>query len=591
MPRSSRIARYEPEQLLGSTGLVDTYRGRAQDDGRLVALKVLFPDRAEPGVGAECARRFLEAGRQAQAAPVPGMAAVLDVSDDPDSPFLVTEYVPGVDLARLVTLVREPGGTGRPERALDRALASALCAQVAAVLVAAHARQPPLFHLGLCPENVVLCPSGEVKVLDFGLGAALRGIGGSSFDKWHFVAPELIGVDVATLSPSAARNADLYSLGALLHFLVIGQKPVEATSLAELSQGIWEPLSETAGFPRNVRSAVRTLTALDVDERPESAALVVEWLGGDASLQREARARLAALLASFGGELAGDQAPASPPRPGPPRSHATKQPPPRSPGAAAPRPAPRGGTAAQPNVSTPRDRRHLRLTLLLFGPPLAIGLAAWALVSQRPGRQTASAPAGEAPERIAPADPELRRSERAPAPPDGGGRAILATDEAPPLEVYVPEAEQAPARVPKRLFLDTNPGEADVWVDGVLRGKTPVDLMVGAGSHRVVVIKAGYRMLRAVFDTTHGEYARRGLQRAGFPMFGDGLLEVQCKTPDRYPVLLDDEETGFLCPVARIPVPSGKHSVGIFVPSRKASVTIEVTVPPGPRGKRAIFTE
>ena len=98
-------------------------------------------------------------------------------------------------------------------------------------------------------------------------------------------------------------------------------------------------------------------------------------------------------------------------------------------------------------------------------------------------------------------------------------------------------------------------------------------------------------MLRAVFDTTRGEYARRGLQRAGFANFGDAILDVQCAGANKYPVVLDDEETGLLCPVSRLPVVSGKHHVGIFVPARKTVMAVEVTIPPGREPKRALLKE
>jgi hypothetical protein len=144
-----------------------------------------------------------------------------------------------------------------------------------------------------------------------------------------------------------------------------------------------------------------------------------------------------------------------------------------------------------------------------------------------------------------------------------------------------PEIDDTPTRIPGRLYLDTTPDQADVWADGVFRGKTPVDLPLGVGGHRVVVIRPGYLMLRAVFDTTRGEYARRTLQRVGFVPVGDGVLDIQCQSTDKYPILIDDEETGLLCPANRVRVPSGKHTIGVFIPPPGKSRAVEVEVPPG----------
>jgi hypothetical protein len=145
--------------------------------------------------------------------------------------------------------------------------------------------------------------------------------------------------------------------------------------------------------------------------------------------------------------------------------------------------------------------------------------------------------------------------------------------------------DDTPTRVPGRFYLDTTPGQAAVWVDGVVRGKTPVDLLLGAGSHRVVVIRPGYLILRAVFDTTKGEYARRSLQRVGFVPLGDGMLDIQCQSADKYPILIDDEETGLLCPANHVRVPPGKHTVGVFIPPPGKSRAAEVEVPPGLKPK------
>jgi hypothetical protein len=600
VPESPRITRYEPEELLGSAGLVDTYRARIRGEEGLVALKVLFLDRAEPSVGRPVAERFLAAGRRAFASPVPGAARVLEVSGEVENAFVATELAPGVDLARVVGLAR--GRADVEGFAVEPGVAGLLCAQVASVLAGAHERKPPLFHLGLCPENVVATVAGEVKVLDFGLGAALRGAAGCPIEKWHFVAPELVGGDADTLSAEAARAADLYSLGALLHFLLLGRKPAEAVTLAELSQGIWEPLPEHEGLPGNLLSAVRALTAFEPGDRPDSARLVLGWLCDGGDVTNAHRARIARTLQALGVE----------PEP-PPESVAA---------AASTRPAAlsaadsaqrvalgtapleregflaskvRGQAAAKSTsaaLPTRRDRHSRRL--LVVGLVSVLGASAVGVEAYRWSRRPAPpADTDRVTAQTARESSVARRAEMLVGTArDGGGSGMLVqASESPPVELYVPETDSTPSRVPNHLFLDTSPNQADVWVDGVLRGRTPVDLAVGPGSHRVVAIKAGYRILRGVFDTTLGEYARRGLQRAGFPMFGDGLLEVQCATADRYPVLLDDEETGLLCPISRLPVASGKHHVGIFVPRRTANVTVEVLVPPGRQPKRVTFKE
>jgi hypothetical protein len=513
------------------------------------------------------------------------MARVLEVSDDPESAFVATELVPGVDLARLVQVGRQRGdGQGL---VLEPVLAGMLCAQVARVLAAANEMKPPLFHLGLCPENVVVTAAGKVMVLDFGLGAALRGMGGGAIERWHFVAPEIIGVDTVGISDETARAADLYSLGALLYFLLTGNKPVEAATLAELSERAWEPLPDAPGVPNNLLSAVRALTAPDPKDRPESAGLVVEWLSGGLDSTREGH--VAKALQAMGIHPPPPPERAAPAAPAKPAAWPVAL---AKPGASVAPTVP-----VRPNgVASYADQSGLRRwrsrALLAGGALLVCGISAWGVATYRGTRgQAPPRDAGQPPTPTIPEDLKSKQVEMmVQRAPDGGLRPGGA--EAPPaVEPYVPESERPLLRVPNHLFLDTNPSQADVWVDGVLRGKTPVDLVAGPGSHRVVIIKSGYRMLRAVFDTTRGEYARRGLQRAGFANFGDAILDVQCASAQKYPVMLDDEETGLLCPVNRLPVASGKHHVGIFVPARRTVVAVEVTVPPGREPKRVLLKE
>jgi len=570
---SSRIDRYRPEELLGSAGLVDTYRVSVKDEDKQAVLKVLFLDRADESLSRPMAERFLAAGRRALASPAPAIARVLEVSDDPESAFVASELVPGVDLARLVHLAARRGGGAAK---LDPALAGLLCARVAKVLASACALKPPLFHLGLCPENVVVAATGAVTVLDFGLGATLRGMGGCPIGKWHFVAPELIGVDVAAVSEETARAADLYSLGGLLYFLLSGHKPVEVGSLAELSERAWEPLPELAGVPNNFWAAVRALTAPEPKERPESAGLVVEWLSGgsDAGIER----RVADVVQALGLPRTPSVSQGrSPPSSRPVRKRARKDKP-RAVALSAMLDQSRRQTARR----NPLPRRRWRSRALLAGAALlAFGIGAGVLVmyhgaSDLEQRRDAGVPMPTVAEEQASIQVEtmVGRPAEADSPRDGGSRVA-------PAELYRPEDDRQPTRVPGHLFLDTSPSQAAVWVDGTLRGQTPVDLVVGAGVHRVVIIKAGYRMLQATFDTTRGDFARRGLQRAGYPGFGDGALELWCEHGDLYPVILDDEETGLLCPVSRLPVASGNHHVGLYVPAKRAVVAVEVVVPAG----------
>jgi hypothetical protein len=576
----SRIANYQPEKLLASAGFVDTFRARAKGRDGLVALKVLFLDRAGGDAGKPAAQRFLAAGRRLLESHVPGTAQVLDVSDELEAAFVASELLPGLDLSGLVALSAKRPGRGK----LDPLVAGLVCADVAETLAAAHAARSPAFHLGLCPGNVVVTPAAKALVLDFGLTAALRASGPVSLDKWLYVAPELMDADAVSLAPAAAIAADLYSLGMLLHFLLSGRAPAPLVSFSELRARRTKPLPDVAAAPKQLQAAVRALTAPDAKDRPESAQTVVAWLSSGMDSRKERGLYVASALKALGVKpvgfadlaVAADGAEAK--RPAVSVPAASLPPSLRSAG-------PSVATAARAARST-RWRRWLWLGLATVA--IAAGTA-FAVMKMRREKATAAQTVAK---RAVPAArlPSLKLSQvevLAPVAADGGIRV----DPLPTDRVYMSGPRQKLRRVPGHLDLATDPDQADVWVDGALMGKTPVDLVLGPGGHRVVAIKPGYRMLRAVYDTTEGEYARRDLQRAVAPTTGDAFLDVDCSEPKRFPVFLDDEETGLLCPVKKMPVVSGRHTIGIFVPAKRTVVTVDVTAIAGPESTHVVLDD
>jgi hypothetical protein len=147
------------------------------------------------------------------------------------------------------------------------------------------------------------------------------------------------------------------------------------------------------------------------------------------------------------------------------------------------------------------------------------------------------------------------------------------------------------SRVAGHLIAETVPPGAMVWVDGVLQGKTFADIVVGAGGHRIVLVAAGHRMFRDVVDTSQGAIIRRTLLPIDPPTHGNGSITVDCRTSGKLPILLDEEETGLLCPTKMLPTTAGKHLVGIFVPRERRTLSVETTVEIGSKPAVVTFSE
>ncbi|MBO4238585.1 serine/threonine-protein kinase [Pseudonocardia alni] len=197
---------------IGRVGMGEVWLGRDTRLDRPVAVKfVRFPD---GGHRDELVRRFVRESRITAGIEHPGVPAVYDVGTDDGVPYMVMRRVRGI---RVADLVAEHGP-------LPLGWAAAIAAQVCAVLAAAHAAE--LVHRDLKPGNLMLGPDGVVRVLDFGLAAALASgdsritRSGEALGTPAYMAPELV------MAGRTDPRTDLYALGATLHEMLTRSPPV-----------------------------------------------------------------------------------------------------------------------------------------------------------------------------------------------------------------------------------------------------------------------------------------------------------------------------------------------------------------------------
>jgi hypothetical protein len=567
--------------------------------GKLFALKLLRADRIAEGDFGKIARRFLLAGRQLRDFHRPGFGKVVDLSEDPAATFLVTEHVAGTDLARLVAQSQGGRVEGSACNPVLPVLAGLIGSEIARILYVGHSAKPSLCHLGLAPHNVMLTEAGEVVLLDAGIAFSLRAVTEQPPERWSFVAPEMLGVDAgaAGLSDRQGVAADLYSLGALVHFLVTGSPPPLAGAPASQAREARTTLADLPGVSSNLGAALRTLLSSEYEDRPESAAVLVDWLASGVDAARDRRQLIAEGLraAEKGWMRASEALPASASIASSASSASSasiasieapplREPPPiKTPGPASGKAD--GVRVAQAHVvAAPSRRRGIAASVALAVVLAVVGVGAMAALGRWPVRKQTSHVRDRNQGRSTSA--EMR-----PAPSNAAGEPSPAeADEAP----QAPEptlGESVLARVAGHLIVETVPPGAVVWVDGVIKGKSFADIMVGEGGHRIVLIAPGHRMFRDVVDTSHGTILRRTLVPVDPPTRGNGFLDVDCRTVGKFPILLDEEETGLLCPAKLVPAKPGKHVVGIFVPQERRTVAVETTVEAGAKPSSVKFSD
>ncbi len=277
---SERIGRYRLVRTLGSGGMAHLYEAVAEGEHgfeRRVAIKRILPEL----LGDEAAHRmFLDEARIAARLHHGGIVQVLDFGMVDGQPFMVMEFVDGIDAARAERLGR---ARGRP---LPVGVVLHVGAEVAAALRHAHelrgegGEPRPVVHRDVSPHNVLLSWGGDVKLADFGIAKAAgrqeRTATGLVKGKPGYMAPEQAAAD------EVGPPADIYALGASLHGLLVGEPPA-------LGAAPSEDLKDEA-----VRALLADLLAFEPEARP-SAAQAAERLARLASERLGGRGGRAAL--------------------------------------------------------------------------------------------------------------------------------------------------------------------------------------------------------------------------------------------------------------------------------------------------------
>ena len=226
-----RLSQYVIEQKLGEGAMGVVYRARDERLQREVALK--FLDALPSGTSASHERALQEA-RAISALNHPNICTVYEVGEVEGRPYIAMEFVEGRPLSLEI-----------PTTGLSLAQVERYGTQLADALAHAHSRG--VIHRDLKAANVMVTPSGRLKVLDFGISQRFEpgrmGDGTTILDQsWEsqhtftgtlpYIAPEILKGQEADV------RSDIWSLGVMLYEMAAGQRPFRGATAFELSAAI-----------------------------------------------------------------------------------------------------------------------------------------------------------------------------------------------------------------------------------------------------------------------------------------------------------------------------------------------------------------
>ena len=266
---AQQLSHYRIIEKLGSGGMGEVFLAQDTKLERKVAIKMLPAKSIDD---AQAKKRLFREARAAATLDHPNICSIYEVNEDGDCLFIAMQYIEGETLAtRLV------GSPLAPDEVIDVGI------QVAEALSEAHARG--VIHRDIKPQNVMITPRGQVKVLDFGLARVTQ--------NEHSTDPEaktvtqlteegyIVGT-VAYMSPEQLRGqpvdarSDLFSLGVMLYESAAGKPPFTGNSKIEISSKVLQveprkPSELNPGVPRGLERIILKAMAKEAGDRYQTA--------------------------------------------------------------------------------------------------------------------------------------------------------------------------------------------------------------------------------------------------------------------------------------------------------------------------------
>ncbi len=210
--------RYEIHEIIGVGGMSVVYKAYDNVDDRIVAVKILKDEFINDD---DFVRRFKNESKAIAVLSHPNIVKVYDVSFGNKLQYIVMEYVDGITLKEYI----------QKQGLIAWNDAVFIVTQILRALQ--HAHDKGIVHRDIKPQNIILLPSGNIKVTDFGIARFSRTetktLTENAIGSVHYISPEQAKGEFTD------ERADIYSLGVVFYELLAGRVPFESDSAVSVA--------------------------------------------------------------------------------------------------------------------------------------------------------------------------------------------------------------------------------------------------------------------------------------------------------------------------------------------------------------------
>ncbi len=244
--------RYKLTERVGLGGMAEVYRAEDNVLGRTVAVKVMLPQyAADPTF----TKRFRQEAASAANLQSPYIVSIYDWGLDGETYYIVMEFLRGTDLK---TAIKERG-------AINQRKAAEIGSQVAQALSVAHAGG--IIHRDIKPQNIMIQPDGNIKVMDFGIarvGDAGLSQTATVLGTAHYVSPE------QAQGKELTGASDIYSLGVVLYEATTGKLPFDGQDAVSVAvKQVNELPAPPSTINPNIDPALEAIIMKAMEKDPE----------------------------------------------------------------------------------------------------------------------------------------------------------------------------------------------------------------------------------------------------------------------------------------------------------------------------------